>query len=63
MIGTRRDGQEKTVKTLSSLAKVSGSPGTQRRGNLGEELVMIRSHLLKNTDIAFSTWDVDPFST
>lgn len=24
---------------------------------------MIGIHLLKNTDIAFSTWDVDPFST
>src|ERR1700674_74101 len=41
VIGARRDGQEKTVKTFSSLPEVSGGAGTQRRGNLGEEPVMI----------------------
>ena len=62
VIGARRDGQEKTVKTFSSLPEVSGGAGTQRRGNLGEEPVMIGIYLLKNTDIAFSPRDVDAFS-
>src|SRR5258708_24644106 len=58
---TRWNRQVEAVRALPSFAKISSCPGTQRRGYLGQRLVVVRILLLKNVAESLSPCHINAF--
>src|SRR5713226_7333437 len=59
---TRWNRQVEAVRALPSFAKISGCPGAQCRGYLGQKLVVVRILLLKNVDESLSACHINAFA-
>ena len=59
---TRRNLQVETVRALPSFAKVSGCPGAQCGGYLGQKVVIVRIVLLKDVDESLSACHINAFA-